>query len=39
MISVPPQVKLTPDEEVWIEFDQSRLHMFDGETQMALKAG
>jgi multiple sugar transport system ATP-binding protein len=39
VISVPPQVKLTPDEEVWIEFDQTRLHIFDGETQMALKAG
>ena len=38
VVSVPPQVKLTPDERVWIEFDQNRIHLFDGETQMALFA-
>jgi multiple sugar transport system ATP-binding protein len=38
VVSVPPQVKLAPDEQVFIEFDQNRLHLFDGETQMALKA-
>jgi multiple sugar transport system ATP-binding protein len=39
VISVTPDVKLSPDEMVWIEFDQNRLHLFDGETQMALRAG
>jgi multiple sugar transport system ATP-binding protein len=38
VVSVEPQVKLSPDEIVWLEFDQERLHLFDGETQMALKA-
>ncbi len=37
-ISVEPTVMLDPDEQVWIEFDQSRLHLFDGETTMALSA-
>ena len=27
-----------PDEQVWLEFDQERMHLFDGETEMALKA-
>ena len=31
-------MQLKPDEPVWIEFDQDRMHLFDGETQMALKA-
>jgi multiple sugar transport system ATP-binding protein len=38
IVSVTPDVKLSPDETVWLEFDQSRLHLFDGETQMALRA-
>jgi multiple sugar transport system ATP-binding protein len=38
IVSVEPQVQLAQDETVWIEFDQDRLHLFDGETQMALKA-
>ena len=25
-----------PDEPVWIEFDQERIHLFDGKTQQAL---
>ncbi|MFO1209942.1 MAG: ABC transporter ATP-binding protein [Amaricoccus sp.] len=37
-ISLPPTVALDPDGLVWIEFDQERLHLFDGETTMALKA-
>ena len=28
--SVAPNVRLWPDETVWIEFDQERLHLFDG---------
>jgi multiple sugar transport system ATP-binding protein len=38
IVSVEPTVHLTPDEPVWIAFDQSRLHLFDGETKLALKA-
>ena len=37
-ISVAPSVTLDPDEKVWIEFDQTRLHLFDGETTNALSA-
>ena len=37
-ISVPPNVAVAPDERIWLEFDQERLHLFDGETEMALKA-
>jgi multiple sugar transport system ATP-binding protein len=36
--SVPPDVRLRPDEMVWIEFDQDRLHLFDGATERALQA-
>ena len=35
-ISVPPSVAVAPDPEVWLEFDQERLHLFDGESEMAL---
>ena len=38
IVSVEPRVKVSPDEPVWIEFDQNRLHLFDGETQNALRA-
>jgi multiple sugar transport system ATP-binding protein len=38
IVSVEPQVKVSPDEKVWLEFDQNRLHLFDGETQQALTA-
>ncbi len=34
----PPNVAVAPDEPVWLEFDQERMHLFDGETEMALKA-
>ncbi|KKC34099.1 ABC transporter ATP-binding protein [Devosia psychrophila] len=37
-ISVPPAVHVAPDEQVWLEFDQDRIHLFDGETEMALHA-
>ncbi|MEQ1901173.1 MAG: ABC transporter ATP-binding protein [Devosia sp.] len=37
-ISVPPSVSVVPDEQVWLEFDQERMHLFDGETEMALNA-
>ena len=29
---------VAPDEQIWLEFDQERMHLFDGETEMALKA-
>ena len=34
-ISVPPTVAVAPDEQVWLEFDQERMHLFDGETELA----
>ena len=37
-VSVPPNIAVSPDEQVWLEFDQERMHLFDGETEMALKA-
>jgi multiple sugar transport system ATP-binding protein len=37
-ISVPPAVSVAPDEQIWLEFDQERMHLFDGETEMALGA-
>jgi multiple sugar transport system ATP-binding protein len=37
-ISVSPNVAIAPDEQIWLEFDQERMHLFDGETEMALKA-
>ena len=37
-ISLPPTVHVAPDEMVWLEFDQDRIHLFDGQTEMALSA-
>jgi multiple sugar transport system ATP-binding protein len=37
-ISLPPTVEIVPDSQVWLEFDQERMHLFDGQTEMALKA-
>jgi multiple sugar transport system ATP-binding protein len=37
-VSLEPSVAIKPDEPVFIEFDQERLHLFDGETTMALHA-
>jgi len=37
-ISVQPAVSVAPDEQIWLEFDQERMHLFDGETEMALRA-
>jgi multiple sugar transport system ATP-binding protein len=37
-ISVPPNIAVEPDEPIWLEFDQERVHLFDDETEMALKA-
>jgi multiple sugar transport system ATP-binding protein len=35
-ISLEPSVAIAPDETVWIEFDQERMHLFDAQTTMAL---
>ena len=37
-ISLPPSVAVAPDEMVWLEFDQERIHLFDAETEKALRA-
>ncbi len=37
-ISVPPSVPVAPDQPIWLTFDQERMHLFDGATEMALKA-
>ena len=36
-ISLPPTFDVEPDEQVWLEFDQNRMHLFDGETELALQ--
>jgi multiple sugar transport system ATP-binding protein len=37
-ISVAPTVEVESDEPIWLEFDQERMHLFDGETEDALQA-
>jgi multiple sugar transport system ATP-binding protein len=37
-ISLPPSVAIEPDENVWVEFDQDQVHLFDGATTAALRA-
>jgi multiple sugar transport system ATP-binding protein len=36
VISVPPHVHVRADDTVWLSFDQDKLHLFDGKTQLAL---
>jgi multiple sugar transport system ATP-binding protein len=36
-ISLPPTVNVKPDEQVWLEFDQERIHIFDAESELALR--
>jgi len=36
VVSLEPQVPIRPDEPVWLSFDQAKLHLFDGVTQLAL---
>jgi len=38
IVSLGPHVPIAPDESVWLSFDQDKLHLFDGENQMALGA-
>jgi multiple sugar transport system ATP-binding protein len=37
-VSLPPTYAIRPDETVNVLFDQARMHLFDGETEMALTA-
>jgi multiple sugar transport system ATP-binding protein len=37
-ISLPPTVAVESDEQVWLEFDQKRMHLFDGGTELALRS-
>jgi multiple sugar transport system ATP-binding protein len=37
-VSLEPSVAIRPDQTVFIEFDQERMHLFDGQTTMALHA-
>ena len=37
VMSVAPSVMLAPDDRVWLQFDQERVHLFDGATQLALR--
>jgi multiple sugar transport system ATP-binding protein len=34
--SLAPDLPVRADTNVWLGFDQTRLHLFDGDTQMAL---
>jgi len=36
VVSVAPSVRLAADDPVWIDFDQAKLHLFDGRTEQAL---
>jgi multiple sugar transport system ATP-binding protein len=38
VVSVAADVRLKPDDRVWIAFDQDRLHLFDRRTEQALNA-
>jgi len=38
IVSLDPSIVVEPDQKVWIEFDQDRIHLFDGATEMALAA-
>jgi multiple sugar transport system ATP-binding protein len=38
IISLEPSEVVKPDQQVWIEFDQERMHLFDAETTNALRA-
>jgi multiple sugar transport system ATP-binding protein len=37
-VSVPPTVLVDPDQQIWLEFDQGNIYLFDGETELALNA-
>ena len=37
IVSLDPNAPIAVDQPVWLEFDQARLHLFDGVTQQALQ--
>ncbi len=38
VVSVSPEVRLAPDDQVWVDFDQQKIHLFDATTEQALAA-
>jgi multiple sugar transport system ATP-binding protein len=36
-VSVPPELNVSPDQPIWLTFDQERMHLFDGTTELALR--
>ncbi len=38
IVSVAPEVRLGADDQVWIEFNKDKLHLFDGKTGQVLSA-
>ena len=38
VVSVPPHVRLAPNQPIWLAFDQERMHLFDAATERALGA-
>jgi multiple sugar transport system ATP-binding protein len=36
VVSVAPEMRLAPDDAVWLTFDQQKLHLFDAKTEGAL---
>ena len=36
-VSVTPDLKIAADQPIWLQFDQERIYLFDGVTEMALK--
>jgi multiple sugar transport system ATP-binding protein len=38
VVSVPPHAPLTPNQPIWVAFDQAKLHLFDAVTGNALVA-
>ncbi len=36
VVSLEPQVPIRPDESVWLSFNQEKLHLFDGKTELSL---
>ncbi len=37
VVSVAPSVHIRPDDNIYLEFDQDRMHIFDGVTQQTLE--
>jgi multiple sugar transport system ATP-binding protein len=36
IVSVRPEIRVRPDDEVWIEFDREKTHLFDAKSGLAL---